>query len=128
MDYNYIKKNSFENEKFKNKSQKPVILIHKETLIEEKQDKPEKLKSLAYELKTMTEIMKLRNKNDYLCEAFFTCGISQINKILIDSENSLASCQHRECSILPSMKPEIINNFPLKNPNFEINSVVRIIN
>ncbi len=126
MDHKYLKKNSLENEKFKIKSDKPVIVKYNETTIADKIDNNEKLKSLAYELKTIKEMMKMRNKNDFLCEAFFTCGLPYNNKIISESENSLASCRHCECSILPSLKPEILSCFPLKNQNFDINSTVSI--
>lgn len=127
MEYKTLKRNSFENEKFKILSEKPVILKCNETVLEDKRENNEKIKSLAYELKTLREMKKLKNKNDFLCEAFFTCGLSPNNKVTLDSENSLASCRHPECSILPSMKPEILNSFPSKNQNFEINNTVRFI-
>ncbi len=126
MEFNYTKRASFEKEKFKLKSEKPVIIKYNDKVTEDKQDNNVRLKSLTYELKTLKEMIKLRNKSDSLCEAFFSCGLSHNNKIIVDSENSLASCRHPECSILPSMKPEILNRFPLKTPNFDINSTVRI--
>jgi len=122
MESKFFKRNSLETEKFKIKVDKPIMLKHEEKI--EKLDN-EKLKSLAYELKTLKEMTKCNNKNDSLCEAFFTCGITQNNKILLDSENSLATCKHSECSILPSMKAEIIDVFPKKNSNFIINSTVK---
>lgn len=120
----YLKRSSFEYEKFKIKVEKPVILKQKESFLYERENNTEKIKSLTYELKTLNEMSKLKNKSEFLCEAFFECGISINNKIIVDSENSLASCKHHECSILPSMKPEILNSFPLKNPNFDISSTV----
>jgi hypothetical protein len=124
MESKSFKRNSLECDRFKKKIDKPIILKYDEN---GNNTKNEKLKSLAYELKTLKEMMKNKNKNDYLCEAFFTCGISNNNKILLDSENSMASCKHSECSILPSMKAEILESFPKKNQNCVISSTVKFL-
>lgn len=80
---------------------------------------------MEFELKKLKDLNHNRNDEDFLCDAFFTCGIPMKNtKILLDSEDSTSSCKHPECSILPAMRAEILNKFPLKNPNFEINSTV----
>jgi len=123
MESKFPKFKTFERDSLKFQADKPVILKNNDNY-QEKQDN-EKLRSLAYELKTIKELNKSNNKNDFLCEAFFRCGVSENNKIILDSENSLAPCYHSECSILPSIKAEILNKFPMKNNNFDINSTVK---
>lgn len=101
----------------------PVILKDERFNLDKKDN--DKIKNLNYELKTIKEIMKSRTLNNFLCEEFFLCGVSTKNsKILFESEDSIAPCKHAECSILPALKAEILSKFPLKNPNFDINSTV----
>ncbi len=108
------------------KLQTPIIL--KDFFEDKDKDKnpisKKKKDSLAYELKTIKETINSKD-NEFLCKAFFTTGIPNINpEIINDSENSMGSCNHKECSILPSIKPEILNKFPNKSNKFDLNATV----
>ena len=112
--------------KHNEKLQIPVTIKDKEKEI--KGEKTKEKDTLGYELKTIKETIRSKD-NDFLCKAFFTSGIPnpKINpaEIIYESENSMASCKHKECSIFPGIKPEIINKFPNKTNKFEINASVK---
>jgi hypothetical protein len=64
------------------------------------------------------------------CKAFFIASLPKKNaKMIPDSEDLLACCNHYECSIFPSYKPEIISRYPIKDiGKLEINSLVKDFN
>ena len=64
------------------------------------------------------------------CEGFFIASFPKKDgKVINNSEEKLlASCGHEECSKLPSMKPEIIMRYPLKDTkNLELNNLAATI-
>ena len=64
------------------------------------------------------------------CEGFFIASFPKTGGKVIEnsSEKLPASCGHLECSKLPSMKPEIIVRYPLKDTkNLELNNLAATI-
>ena len=64
------------------------------------------------------------------CEGFFIASFPKKDgKVIENSAEKLpASCGHRECTKLPSMKPEIIMRYPLKDTkNLELNNLAATI-
>ena len=63
------------------------------------------------------------------CEGFFIASFPKKGgKVIEKSENLPAQCGHEECSRLPSMKPEIIMRYPLKDTkNLELNNLATTI-
>jgi hypothetical protein len=62
---------------------------------------------------------------DTFCEAFFVVSIPSENaEIIQGSEKFTAPCQHRNCSIFYSYKPEIISKFPESSEGIDLNSNV----
>ena len=64
------------------------------------------------------------------CEGFFIASFPKKDgKVIENSAEKLpASCGHSECSKLPSMKPEIIMRYPLKDTkNLELNNLAATI-
>ena len=63
------------------------------------------------------------------CEGFFIASFpKKEGKVIEKSENLPAQCGHEECSRLPSMKPEIIMRYPLKDTkNLELNNLAATI-
>ena len=59
----------------------------------------------------------------HICESFFVSGPSFSNsKIVANSENLKAPCDHPECSMLPGLKPSILYRFAKKDyKSFELN-------
>jgi hypothetical protein len=66
------------------------------------------------------------SSNEPFCKAFFIASLPKKNsKVIPESEDLLACCNHKECSILPSYKPDIISRFPVNDfEKMEINSLV----
>ena len=55
-------------------------------------------------------------KRETFCSGFFITSIHQKNCSIIENSEMLpSSCGHRACSILNSMKPEILMRYPLKD-------------
>lgn len=63
---------------------------------------------------------------DYFCEAFFISGIPYKKANLSNNTDTyLPLCSHKECSILPSYKPEILYKYPPKDTKcYELNNSV----
>jgi len=63
------------------------------------------------------------------CEGFFIASFpKKQGKVIEKSENLPSQCGHEECSRLPSMKPEIIMRYPLKDTkNLELNNLAATI-
>ena len=98
--------------------------------LEEKEDYDNILSSITYDL-YLKEQNELKNNNeDYairetFCSGFFITSFPQKNASIIEkSEDLPASCSHKACSVLKSMKPEIIMRYPLKDTEeVEINNM-----
>ena len=79
--------------------------------------------------------LKAEKKKEYetgretFCEGFFIASFPQKNGQIIENSQSFpASCGHPECSSLPSMRPEIIARYPLKDTkNLELNNLAATI-
>ena len=63
------------------------------------------------------------------CEGFFIASFPQKDgKVIENSQSFPAPCKHAECSKLPSMKPEIIFRYPLKDTKtLELNNLAATI-
>ena len=63
------------------------------------------------------------------CEGFFISSFPKSKGNIIEKSNIYeASCGHKECSILPAMKPEIIFRYPLQDtPTLELNNLAATI-
>ena len=75
------------------------------------------------------EGIKESNRETF-CEGFFIASFPKVDgKVIENSEQRmLASCGHEECSKLPSMKPQIIMRYPLKDTkNLELNNLAATI-
>jgi hypothetical protein len=62
----------------------------------------------------------------FFCESFFLAGLPKKDaKIINNSENYIPICGHKECSILPSFRPQILYRYPAKNTTtFELTDSV----
>ena len=67
--------------------------------------------------------------HETFCEGFFIASFPKNNGEVMEKSASFPSCcGHKECSKLPSMKPEIILKYPLKNTkNLEFNNLAATI-
>ena len=98
--------------------------------LEEKEDYDNILSSTSYDiyLKEQNDL-KINNKDftirETFCSGFFITSFPPQNASIIEkSENLPAPCSHKACSILKSMKPEIIMRYPLKDTEeVEINNM-----
>ena len=65
-------------------------------------------------------------KTNSFCKAFFISSLSKKNnKIIEDSEEILADCEHKECSLFPAFEPEIIYKYPEKDSKeLEVNNIL----
>ena len=95
--------------------------------------KEEFLNSMNYE-QFLAELRQQGKKEEEMretfCEGFFIASIPKENGNVIENsaEKLPASCGHPECSKLPSMKPEIIMRYPLKDTkNLELNNLAATI-
>ena len=95
--------------------------------------KEEFLNSMNYE-QFLEELRQQGKKEEEIretfCEGFFIASIPKENGNVIENsaEKLPASCGHPECSKLPSMKPEIIMRYPLKDTkNLELNNLAATI-
>ena len=76
---------------------------------------------------------KKENQNlkerETFCEGFFIASFPKENgKVIENSFSFRAPCGHIKCAKLPSMKPEIIMRYPLKDtPNLDINNLAASI-
>ena len=94
--------------------------------------KEEFLESKNYE-EFLSELKKQKKKEEDVretfCEGFFIASFPKKDgKVIENSAKMPASCGHKECSKLPSMKPEIIMRYPLKDTkNLELNNLAATI-
>ena len=104
--------------------------------IEEKPKEKEKeyfIDGTTYEQYLAT--LASENKKEYetgretFCEGFFIASFPQKDGKVIENSQSFPSpCGHSECSSLPSMKPEIIARYPLKDTKtLELNNLAATI-
>ena len=88
------------------------------------------LESINYEV-YLSELKsgKKEYSHETFCEGFFLASFPKKNGQVIEKSSKFpASCGHQECSELPSMKPEIILKYPLKNTkNLEFNNLAATI-
>lgn len=47
--------------------------------------------------------------NDTFCQCIFISGITKESKVIPSSEEFLSPCRHKECSMLPSLTPGLLN-------------------
>ena len=77
--------------------------------------------------------MSLKGKGapirETFCEGFFIASFPQQNGQVVEKSQTFpASCGHKTCSSLPSMKPEIILRYPLEDTkNLEMNNLAATI-
>ena len=89
------------------------------------------LESINYE-KYLSQL-KLEGKKEIphetFCEGFFLASFPEKNGQVIENSSKFpASCGHKDCAELPSMKPEIIYRYPLQNTkNMELNNLAATI-
>lgn len=115
-----------------NESKTNYFLERKKRILtlEEKEDYDNILSSTSYDLYLKEQNELKKNKEDYtiretFCSGFFIASFPPKNASIIEkSENLPAPCSHKDCSILKSMKPEIIMRYPLKDTEeVEINNM-----
>ena len=70
-----------------------------------------------------------KSKNDTFCESFFWASFSKDNcKIMENSHDNQAECNHFICGILPAIQPEIIYKYPKEDSKgLEINNLAASI-
>ena len=80
-------------------------------------------------LKTLQQKGIKESKRETFCEGFFIASFPFKNPSVIEKSQSFpAQCGHEECSKLPSMKPEIIVRYPLKDTKkLEMNNLAASI-
>ena len=89
------------------------------------------LESINYE-KYLSKLKLLGKKeipHETFCEGFFLASFPEKNGQVIENSSKFpASCGHKDCSELPSMKPEIIFRYPLNDTkNLELNNLAATI-
>ena len=86
-------------------------------------------KNYSSYLKNLQQKGLKESKRETFCEGFFICSFPFKNASVIEKSQSFpAQCGHPECSKLPSMKPEIIIRYPLKDTkNLEMNNLAASI-
>ena len=100
---------------------------------EEEEEKENFLDGISYD-KYLSKL-KSQNKKEYesgretFCEGFFIASFPQKEGNVIENSQTFpAQCGHQECSILPSMKPEIISRYPLEDTKtLELNNLAATI-
>ena len=90
------------------------------------------LDSMNYEdyLSDLKQQGKKEDPREAFCEGFFIASFPKKKGQVIENsaEKLPASCGHPECSKLPSMKPEIIMRYPLKDTkSLELNNLAATI-
>ena len=89
------------------------------------------LESINYAsyLKNLQKKGLKESKRETFCEGFFIASFPFKNASVIEKSQLFpAFCGHEECSKLPSMKPEIIARYPLKDTkNLEMNNLAASI-
>ena len=97
------------------------------------EEKENFLEGIAYD-KYLSKL-KSENKKEHesgresFCEGFFIASFPQKEGQVIEGSQAFPSpCGHKECSILPSMKPEIIARYPLEDTKtLELNNLAATI-
>jgi hypothetical protein len=75
-----------------------------------------------------THIYYEKELGKIFCESFFIAGLPKCPKIIDNSESFQSTCGHKDCSILPSFKPEIVYRYPKNDTKtFELNNGVYLI-
>ena len=117
----------------KNKTLKEKITHNKKTYQKLKTINIEDifLEPIKYE-QYLTDINKKNKKakhRETFCEGFFISSFPyKDGQVVEKSESFPASCGHKECSSLPSMKPEIIYRYPLEDTKtLELNNLAATI-
>ena len=89
------------------------------------------LESINYEeyLSKLNLEGKKEIQHETFCEGFFITSFPEKNGQVIENSSKFpASCGHKACSELPSMKPEIIYRYPLNDTkNLELNNLAATI-
>ena len=85
----------------------------------------EKVTKITYE---KLKYLENERKYDTFAEAFFGVSIPDNPKLINDSVIINAPCKEESCSSMSAYNPEIIFKIPLNDKNFEINSIVILIN
>ena len=113
-------KKSFHNSLQTSKSSKQFLT--------EKKNQKAKVEDILLEMKNISENSEEAN-NDKFCESFFLASFPVENgKILENSEDENADCNHECCNMLPAMQPEIIYKYPKKaDKGLEINNLAASI-
>jgi hypothetical protein len=62
---------------------------------------------LEYELVTLEKDEIL--EDDSFCDAFYLVGLGKTSKIMNDSEDLKSPCDHKSCSILPALEPQLLH-------------------
>ena len=80
-------------------------------------------------LKSLQQKGLKESKRETFCEGFFISSFPYKNASVVEKSQFFPSpCGHEECSKLPSMKPEIIMRYPLKDTkNLEMNNLAASI-
>ena len=80
-------------------------------------------------LEKITLSQEKTTKNESFCESFFLASFSRENgKIMDNSEDLRAECDHDDCSILPAIQPELIYKYPKEDiKGLEINNLAASI-
>ena len=115
-----------------------VPIVNKLKLEEEQdenglEEKENFLEGITYD-KYLSKL-KSENKKEHesgresFCEGFFIASFPQKEGQVIEGSQAFPSpCGHKECSILPSMKPEIIARYPLEDTKtLELNNLAATI-
>ena len=70
-----------------------------------------------------------KSKDSTFCECFFLASFSKANcKIMENSYDNQAECNHSSCNILPALQPEIIYKYPKEDiKGLEINNLAASI-
>ena len=115
-----------------------VPIVNKLKLEEEQdenglEEKENFLEGITYD-KYLSKL-KSENKKEHesgresFCEGFFIASFPQKEGQVIEGSQTFPSpCGHKECSILPSMKPEIIARYPLEDTKtLELNNLAATI-
>ena len=102
--------------------------------IKEKEEYNIILNSIKYEsfLKEQNDLKKTKKElkiRESFCSGFFITSFPFQNASLIEKTEYLpSSCSHKNCSILKSLKPEILMRYPLKDTDeIEINNLTATI-
>ena len=105
---------------------KPVIIIDNKNYKNTVENKDETFQIIDYIEINNNEELKLnlpKNTYDTFCLGVFISGLAspiQLTSLIESTDNFLAPCGHAECSMFPSIEPDILNSFINKNSkNFQ---------